>query len=74
MKLYGDGNEVSDLLIYLSREEAAELRDALVALLDNFDVPGWHAHASTSDYQTEITVAPQVEEGEPKDNDEGASG
>ena len=62
MKLYGDGNDVSDLLTYLLREEAAEVRDALVALLDNFDAPGWHAHVSTADYQPEVTVAPEVEE------------
>lgn len=57
MKLIGDGQDLSELLMHLSPGEAAELRDALVDLLENYDSPGWHAHISNPDYQREITVA-----------------
>jgi hypothetical protein len=60
VQIHGDGTSISDLLIYLSKTEAAELRDALTGLLENFDDPGWHAHVSTPDSLTEVTVAPEV--------------
>jgi hypothetical protein len=57
VRIEGDGSEVRDLLLALTRSEAAELRETLEALLHNFEVPGWHGHVSSADYQTEITVA-----------------
>lgn len=44
----------------LTRAEAAELRDALVDLIQHFDrseTAAWHAHVSSSDFQTEINVS-----------------
>jgi hypothetical protein len=60
VKIRGDGAPVSDLLVFLSRAEAEELRDGLDKFLVHFDESGWHAHVSSSDYQPEITVAPEV--------------
>jgi hypothetical protein len=60
VRIQGDGSAVHDLLIFLSRPEASELRDAINELLENFDDASWHAHVSSADYQTEITVAPDV--------------
>lgn len=60
VRIKGNGSPVEDLLIFLSRPEASELRDAIDALLENFDDAGWHAHVSSADYQSEITIAPDV--------------
>lgn len=60
VRIKGNGSPVEDLLIFLSRPEASELRDAIDALLENFDDAGWHGHVSSADYQTEITIAPDV--------------
>lgn len=61
MRIQGDGNAVSDLLVFLTRDEAAELRDGLNDLLANFDDPGWHAHVSSPDFQIELTIAPETQ-------------
>lgn len=58
MEIRADQRVVTDLLVFLSREEAAELRDAADQLLLHFDEPGWHAHVSNPDYSIEITIAP----------------
>ena len=60
VRIQGNGSPVDDLLIFLSRSEASELRSAIDALLENFDDAGWHAHISSPDYQTEITIAPDA--------------
>ncbi len=60
VRIQGDGNAVSDLLIFLTRDEAAELRDGPEDLLANFDHPGWHAHVSRPDFQIEMTIAPET--------------
>jgi hypothetical protein len=60
VRILGNGSPVQDLLIFLSRPEASELRDAIDALLENVNDAGWHAHVSSADYQTEITVAPDA--------------
>jgi hypothetical protein len=57
VRIEGDGSGVHDLMLFLTRSEAAELRDTLADLLDHFEEPGWHGHVSSADYQTEITVA-----------------
>jgi hypothetical protein len=61
MRIEDDGRTLSDLLVFLTRAEAAELRDAAVSLLENFDDPRWHVHVSNADYQIEITIAPEVD-------------
>lgn len=48
------------LLVFLTRSEAAELRDAAEQLLQNFQEPGWHAHVASPDFQTEMTLAPDI--------------
>ena len=52
----GDGEAISSVDLFLSRDEAAELRDALNQLLASFGEPHWHAHVADWDYTTEITV------------------
>ncbi len=42
-----------------TRAEAAQLRDALDDLIEHFDrseTTAWHAHVSSSDFQTEVNV------------------
>ena len=53
--------ELSEVLLYLTRDEAAELRDSADAVLQHFDEPGYHAHVSSSDYQIELTLAPAAD-------------
>lgn len=61
MKITQGESSLSEVLIYLTRTEAAELRDAAEAVLEHFDEPGYHAHVSSGDYQIEVTVAPEVD-------------
>jgi hypothetical protein len=62
MKLDGevaDDGTLGRVTLKLTREEAAELRDALNDLVGRFDrseTSAWHAHVSSSDFQTEINV------------------
>lgn len=56
MRLEVAGESVHDLVAFLTREEAAELRDACDELIRHFDEPGWHVHVSAADYQTEVTI------------------
>jgi hypothetical protein len=46
----------SRVYIWLTEDEASELRDALDDMLKRGPDPGWHAHVSSADYQTEMTV------------------
>lgn len=65
MKLLVDDHVADAVVLLLTKTEAAELRDALDDLLQRFDEPGWHAHVSSADYLTEITVAPDGNNGGP---------
>lgn len=47
---------LSYVYLWLTDTEAAELRDARNDLL-GASSEGWHAHVSSSDYATEVTVA-----------------
>jgi hypothetical protein len=47
------------MYLWLTDSEAAELRDALNDLLAE-PGDGWHAHVSSADYQTEISVARDI--------------
>ena len=60
MRITADGQTVSDVLVFLTKDEASELRDGIDALRSNFNDPGWHAHVSSPDFQIELTVAPEV--------------
>lgn len=63
MRLSGevaDNGQLWRVGLALTRAEAAELRDALDELIGCFDrseVAAWHAHISSSDFQTEIKVS-----------------
>jgi hypothetical protein len=50
------GEPLSTAYLWLTRDEAQELRDAINDLLSGSDAD-WHAHISSADYQAEITVA-----------------
>ena len=42
--------------LWITEAEALELRDALSDMLAS-DQTDWHAHISSADYQTEVTIA-----------------
>jgi len=57
MRIEGSpGVALSSAFLWLTAAEAAELRDALTDMLAT-DQTDWHAHVSSADYQTELTVA-----------------
>jgi hypothetical protein len=49
-------NVLPSAFLWLTAAEASELRDALNDLLAT-DQADWHAHVSSADYQTELTIA-----------------
>jgi hypothetical protein len=57
-----DEATIASVVVYLSPAEARELRDAAEDLLAHPDEPGWHVHISSTDYQTEVTLMPEVAE------------
>ena len=50
------GERLATAYVWLTRAEAAELRDGLNQMLIEGNA-NWHAHVSSGDYQTEITIA-----------------
>jgi hypothetical protein len=50
------GNALPAAYLWLTSAEAAELREALSDLLAT-ETTDWHAHISSADYQTELTIA-----------------
>ena len=55
----GDDGTLGRVTLKLTRAEAAELRDAVNDLVGRFDrseTSAWHAHVSSSDFQTEISI------------------
>jgi hypothetical protein len=50
------GESQSNVYLWLTRDEAGELRDTIDQMMREDD-SGWHGHVSSADYQTEITVA-----------------
>lgn len=57
MRIEGSpGSRLTSAFLWLTPAEAAELRDALNELLVA-DQTDWHAHVSSADYQTELTIA-----------------
>ena len=61
MRLNADDADVRNVIAFLTRDEAFQLRHACDELLEYFDSPGWHKHVSSADYQTEITLAPEID-------------
>ena len=47
-------NRLGAVTLFLTADEAKECRDALVSLLKG--APNSHAHVSSADFQTEITL------------------
>ena len=47
---------LAGVYLWLTTDEARELRDALDDLLSGED-PNWHAHVSSTDFDREITIA-----------------
>ena len=50
------GEPLANVYLWLTTDEARELRDALDDLLSAED-PNWHAHVSSADFDREITIA-----------------
>jgi hypothetical protein len=50
------GEPLSKVYLWLTHDEAGELRDTIDQMVRRDD-PGWHRHVFSADYQTEITVA-----------------
>ena len=50
------GQSLPAAQLWLAKDDAHGLRDALVDLLADED-PDWHAHYSSEDFTTEITLA-----------------
>ena len=60
MRIEGTPSEpLSTAYLWLTQEEAAEVRDAMTDLLNEGDAD-WHAHISSTDYKVELTVALDV--------------
>ena len=53
------GEPLQAVYLWLTESEAAELRDALNDLLAGTGT-GWHAHVSSADFQTEVSVARDI--------------
>ena len=56
MKIEADDTPLASAMLYLTVNEAAELRDLLTDLIDRFDEDDFHGHVAGTDYQTELTV------------------
>jgi hypothetical protein len=50
------GEPLSNVYLWLTHDEAGELRDTIDQMMRDGD-SGWHGHVPSADYQTEITVA-----------------
>lgn len=51
------GVAVSTAYVWLTSDEARHLRDVLNSMLEHGARDDWHAHVSSADYQTEVTIA-----------------
>ena len=60
MKIEGEpGQELPEVVLWLNRSEAAELRDLLAQMLEEPETetdPEWHAHVSDAEFRKTITV------------------
>lgn len=59
MRIESDpGTVIPSVHVWLSRGEAAELRDRLTEMLASEDPPGaWHAHVASADFRSELSVS-----------------
>lgn len=48
---------LDEVAIYLTPEEAREMRDSLNHLLEHFQEPEEHVHVADSDFKHEITIS-----------------
>jgi hypothetical protein len=53
----GQDRAISKISILFTKDEAAELRDALSDLVENQGKRGFHHHVNNADYSKEIIVA-----------------
>lgn len=53
-----DGSQLRKVSLWLTHDEASELRDAFQDMLERGPSVGWHAHVSSADadYETEVSV------------------
>jgi len=51
------GQPTRTAYLWLTRDEAADLRDALDGMLGGPVDPSWHVHVSSADYRSELTIA-----------------
>lgn len=63
MPIEVDAKLVPQVVLFLARGEATELRDGIDDPLAHFGEEGWHAHVASADYQVEMTIAPEVPTG-----------
>ncbi|MCV2393627.1 hypothetical protein OEB99_04835 [Actinotalea sp. M2MS4P-6] len=59
MRIESDpGTVIPSVHLWLSRNEAAEVRDRLDEMLAQEDPPGtWHAHVSSADFRSELSIS-----------------
>ena len=50
-----DGSQLRNVSLWLTHDEASELRDALQDMLERGPSAG-HAHVASADYQTQVSV------------------
>jgi hypothetical protein len=63
VRIEADGKPLPQVVLFLARGEANELRDGIDDLLTHFGEEGWHTHVASADYQVEITIVPEVPTG-----------
>jgi hypothetical protein len=59
------GQQLPTAYVWLSRSEAAELRDALNDMLEMGEDRSWHAHIPAADFAAEVTLSWEVEPATP---------
>ncbi len=59
------GQQLPTAYLWLSRSEAAELRDALNDMLEKGEDPSWHTHIPAADFASEVTLSWEVEAATP---------
>ena len=61
MRIEADGQVLTSAGLFLTADEASDLRDAMDDLLTGqIDDPSWHVHVSSADVQVEVAIAPEL--------------
>jgi hypothetical protein len=63
VRIEADSKQLSHVVVFLTKAEAAELRDGVEDLLVRFHEKEWHVHVASADYQVELILAPDVATG-----------